>query len=543
MSKIINPILCGFNPDPCICKAEDKWYIAVSTFEWYPGVSIYESEDMVNWKLKINPLNRSSQLNLIGAQPSGGIWAPGLSYIDGQFWLVYTDNKLWKGETSLQPLRDMHNYLVTAPSIEGAWSEPIHLVSDVYDPYLFDDEGRKWLLYTKRDFRGVHRDLIAGIFIREYSVEEKKLIGEERLIYKGAEIEPDFYIKTQIYEGSYMIKKDGYYYLITAEGGAGYTHSTCISRSKNLFGPYELHPYTPMLTSMNTNSTLKKAGHGNLIEGPNGEWFITFLCCRPIPNSKYSPLGRETGICPIKWVDGWPYIRDGGINPPEEFEISGDVRKTTNHNLALDFKEVTSLPAEIMALRRTIDEDWCSLNPKEGRLRLYGQESPTSRFHQSLLGVRVRDFEFESTTGLSFDPKNYHHMAGLMLRYDENTYYYLFITRNDNKDKVLSFIKMDAGEFTYRNALTILNEESLVHLKLFVKDNKVYFAYKENESEWTDLDIKEEFYKVSDEHATPVGYTGSFVSITVNDLDGFKRFADFSYWDYKTQISTISKEN
>lgn len=533
MSEIKNPIICGFNPDPCICKGKDKWYIAVSTFEWYPGVSIYESEDMVNWTLKINPLNRSSQLNLVGEQPSGGIWAPGLSYIDDKFWLVYTDNKLWKGETSLQPLRDMHNYLVTAPSIEGPWSEPIHLVSDVYDPYLFDDDGHKWLVYTKRDFRGVHRDLITGIFIREYSVAEEKLIGEEKLIYKGAEIEHDFYITTQIYEGPYLMKKDGYYYLITAEGGPGYTHCTCISRSKEITGPYELHPNTPMLTSMNSNSPIKKAGHGNIVEGPNGEWFITFLCGRPFPHSKHSPLGRETGLCPIKWENGWPYVREGGVNPPDQFEIKGNVIKTTSHNWSLDFKQVPELPTELMALRRTIDEDWCSLNTPEGYLRIYGQESPSSRFHQSLLGARVRDYEFESTTGLIFDPKHYHHMAGLMLRYDENTYYYLFITRNDNGDKVLSFMKMDAGKFTYQNAVAVLKEEGEVHLKVTVKEYKVFFSYRENQSRWTTLSIEEEFYKVSDEYATPVGYTGSFVAIAVNDLDGYKRHADFSYWDYQ----------
>ncbi|MBE5966642.1 MAG: glycoside hydrolase family 43 protein [Lachnospiraceae bacterium] len=533
MSKINNPILCGFNPDPCICKGLDKWYIAVSTFEWYPGVSIYESEDMVNWTLKINPLERSSQLNLVGEQPSGGIWAPSLTYADNKYWLVYTDNKLWKGETSLQPLRDMHDYLVTAPSIEGPWSEPIHLISDVYDPCLYHEDGRKWLVYTKRDFRGVYRDLITGIFIREYSDREGKLIGEEKLIYQGANIKHDFYISTQIYEGPYLMKRNGYYYLITAEGGPGYTHCNCVSRSRNLMGPYEFHPYTPMLTSMNSNSSIQKAGHGNMVEGPNGEWYMTYLCGRPMPHRKNSPLGRETGICPIKWENDWPYIKGGGVNPPEEFTIDSDAIKHTIHSFHFDFSKLTKLPAELMSLRRTIGEDWCSLTANPGYLRMYGQESPSSRFHQSLLGARVRDYEFECKTSLTFDPDNYHHMAGLMLRYDENTYFYLFITRHDNGNKVLSFMVMDAGKFSYRNELITLEEDTIVNLKVIVKNYKVYFEYSVDETEWKRLDIEEEFYKVSDEYATPVGYTGSFVAIAVNDLDGYKRHADFRYLEYR----------
>src|SRR5690554_7778325 len=184
MTVVNNPILKGFNPDPCMTYANGKWYIAVSTFEWAPGVTIYESEDFVNWNISSNVLDRYSQLNMIGEQPSGGIWAPGLSYADEKFWLVYTDNKIWKGETSTQPIRDMHNYLVTSSDTKGKWSEPIKLLSNIYDPYMFhDNDGTKWLVYTKRDFRRIHDDIILGIYIRKYDHDKEVLVGEEIRIY------------------------------------------------------------------------------------------------------------------------------------------------------------------------------------------------------------------------------------------------------------------------------------------------------------------------------------------------------------------------
>lgn len=534
MSKVKNPIIRGFNPDPCICRGENKWYIAVSTFEWYPGVSIYESEDFINWELKVNPLDRISLLNLQGEQSSGGIWAPALTYKDGLYWLVYTDVKLWKGEKNVQPLRDMHNYLVTAPSIEGPWSEPIHLISGGYDPSLFHDEdGKKWVLYTKRDFRGLHDDLIGGIILQEYSGEEKKLVGKPTIIYRGANIIPDYFIKKQIYEGSHVLKKDGWYYLITAEGGAGYTHCICVSRSKNIEGPYELAPNTPMLTAADSDGVIQKAGHGIFIEGPGGQWFTTYLCSRPIPNTKFSPLGRESGIAPIEWVNGWPRLVGGGIAPIEEIEVSGEVKQILEKDWYVSFAECEKLPVELMSLRIPITSDWCSLKDRRGFLRLYGQESPNSRFSQSLLGIRIRDFEVQIQTAVAYHPEDYLHMAGLMMRYDENTYYYVTITRDDEGKKVIAYMEMDSGDYSYINALAILPENQLVHLRATVKANKVRFEYSMNEINWIDLGIEKEFYKLSDEYAYPVGFTGAFASICTNDLTGLKKAADFKYMSYR----------
>jgi xylan 1,4-beta-xylosidase len=538
MSVIQNPVLRGFNPDPCVCRGKDAWYIAVSTFEWYPGVLIYKSSDFVNWKLTANPLDRLSQLNLIGEQPSGGVWAPALSYHDGLYWLVYTDTKAWKGEQKNMPVRDMHNYLVTAPEITGPWSDPVHLVSGGFDPSLLHEaNGKKWLAYIRRDFRGIYQDLFAGIILREYSVEERKLIGEERVIYKGANLKTDYFLKCQIYEAPHLLKKGGWYYLITAEGGTGYTHATCVSRSRELFGPYELHPDTPMLTTRDTDGPIQRAGHGNLVEGPRGQWFMTYLGSRPISGeTKRSPLGRESCIAPIEWRDEWPCLASGGVVPSESFEVESDIEQQLNSNWMVDFGKCATLPLELQSLRIPKSNGWCTLAERPGYLRIRGQESPMSRFHQSLLACRVRDWEFEVETAFEFSPVSYLNMAGLMARYDENTFYYVFVTRHDDGKKILSFMEMDAGSFTYSHHIATLPQDGEIQLKLRVEAGKLRFFHRTSEEDWSDLGLEKDFTKLSDEYATPIGFTGAFAGITVNDMLGFRQHADYRLFVYRSTV-------
>ena len=243
---IRNPILPGFNPDPSIVRVGDDYYIATSTFEWFPGVQIHHSRDLVHWRLLTRPLTRASQLNMLGDPDSCGIWAPCLTYADGLFYLIYTDVKRY-GRTSQAgaagaSLRDFHNYLVTSPRIDGEWSDPVYLNSSGFDPSLFhDDDGRKYLLNMLWDHRpGQNR--FAGIVIQEYSASERRLIGERRVIFEGTAI--------GFTEAPHLYKRNGYYYLITAEGGTGWGHAVTMARSRSLLGrvrtpPRHLHPYRP----------------------------------------------------------------------------------------------------------------------------------------------------------------------------------------------------------------------------------------------------------------------------------------------------------
>lgn len=285
MRFITNPIIPGFNPDPSILRVGDDYYIATSTFEWFPGVQIHHSKDLVNWKLIAHPLNRVSQLDMIGNPCSGGVWAPCLSFCDGLFYLIFTDVKSQDGLA----FNNYHNYLVTTEDIMGDWSEPVSLNSSGFDPSLFHDEdGRKWLVNMLWDYR-IGRNPFGGIILQEYSIKEKSLIGKTKVIFNGT--------KLGLTEGPHLYKHKGYYYLMVAEGGTEYYHAVTMARSKKIDGPYEIDPINPILTSKHDPFlTLQKAGHASIVETQNGEWYMAHLCGRPIPTSGRCILGRETAL-------------------------------------------------------------------------------------------------------------------------------------------------------------------------------------------------------------------------------------------------------
>ncbi len=232
---IHNPVLRGFEPDPVILRVGDDFYIATSTFEWYPGVRIHHSRDLVNWRSLGGVLDSRRLLNLTGVPDSGGIWAPGLSYADGLFHLVFT-----VVDTYAEGWKDLPNYVTTAPSIEGPWSDPVPLHGRGFDVSLFHDDGRSWLLNMRFDWRP-ERESFAGIEIQEYDRDRQVLLGEPRTISLGT--------AAGVAEGPHVYRKDGWYYLVHAEGGTGYEHGAAVARSRHLFGPYELDPAGPLLTS------------------------------------------------------------------------------------------------------------------------------------------------------------------------------------------------------------------------------------------------------------------------------------------------------
>jgi xylan 1,4-beta-xylosidase len=274
MAKIYNPILPGFNPDPSIVRVGDDYYIATSTFEWFPGVQIHHSKDLVHWRLLTHPLTRVSQLDLTGNVPSCGVWAPCLSYSDGLFYLVYTNTRIPSELiTASSNFKDCHNYLVTAKDITGPWSEPVYLNSSGFDPSLFhDDDGRKWLVNMLWDHRK-EKNPFAGILLQEYNPKQKKLVGPVKNIFKGTAL--------GLTEGPHLYKYNGYYYLLTAEGGTGYEHAVTMTRSKKIDGHYEVDPINPILTSRyNPELELQKAGHASIVQTQNKQWYMIHLCGR-----------------------------------------------------------------------------------------------------------------------------------------------------------------------------------------------------------------------------------------------------------------------
>ena len=524
--SIINPILPGFNPDPSILRVGDDYYIATSTFEWFPGVQIHHSKDLVHWKLIARPLNRLSQLNMAGNPNSCGIWAPCLSFHEGTFYLVYSDVKTFRGE-----FKDVYNFLVTSENILGEWSEPVYLNSSGFDPSLFHDtDGRKWLVNMLWDHRK-GKQPFGGILLQEYSHEKKKLTGPVKNIFQGTDI--------QKVEGPHLYKRNGYYYLLTAEGGTVLRHSVTMARSKKIDGPYQVDPENPVLTSyFNPELKLQRAGHASLVDTQNGEWYMTHLCGRHVPSRGRCTMGRETAIQKMKWTDdGWIRLEGGGNEPLVEVPAPKlPLHKWGQEPVRDDFNG-TQLNIHFQSLRIKLEEDTLSLTEKPGFLRLKGRESLNSHHTQALVARRQQSFFYTAETCIDFQPDNFQQMAGLICLYDNRNYYYLYITYEENIGRCLDIMwSMDGvTQFLLEDKLSIV-EKGMYYLKADVQYDKLRFFHSADGKKWNRIGPDYDYSTLSDEFEAFGGdahFTGSFVGICCQDLLGSRKAADFDYFEYR----------
>lgn len=530
MKKITNPILKGFNPDPSMIRVGEDYYIANSTFEWFPGVRIHHSTDLQNWELLNYALTRKEQLDMLGNPDSCGVWAPCLSYHAGIYYLVYSNVRSFDGGW-----KDTPNFLVTCTDIKaGNWSDPIYLNSMGFDASLFhDDDGRKWFVSLIVDHR--KGKFFGGIVLQEYDVESQKLVGPIKNIFQGSEL--------GITEGPHIYKRNGYYYLMTAEGGTEYNHAVSLARSRNIEGPYEMHPSNPVITAKHAPSnTLQKAGHASLVESPNGDSFCAFLVSRPLTEHGRCPLGRETALAQVEWKeDDWLYTVSGHKEPDDVFEITGRASQEKGRFLIFDNFDFPILNPEYNALRRPISEDWCSLNDRPGYLRLYGGESLSSFHHQSLLARRVEDLKFEVRTKVDFDSESFQQMAGLVLYYNTQHYHYLHISyHEDVPGKMIQIITCDKGNNIESPLLPLpIAEDRPLYLEAKVNHDKAQFSYSYDGQTWLDVGGELDFSILSDDYVCNdmgryrAAFTGAFVGVCCQDFRGTQMPADFHFFEYK----------
>jgi xylan 1,4-beta-xylosidase len=533
--SIRNPILPGFNPDPSIVRVGDDYYIATSTFEWFPGVQIHHSRDLAHWRLLTRPLTRPSQLNMLGDPDSCGIWAPCLTHADGLFHLVYTDVKRYGrttvGGASGASLRDFHNYVVTSEHIDGEWSDPAYLNSSGFDPSLFhDDDGRKYLLNMLWDHRP-GRNRFAGIVLQEYSAAERRLIGSRQMIFQGTSI--------GFTEAPHLYKRGGFYYLLTAEGGTGWGHAVTMARSRSLTGPYELHPDTYILTACDRpDIALQRAGHADLVDTQTGETFIVYLCGRPIPNRGRCTLGRETAIQPMMWgADGWLRTTDGQGLPM----LEAAVENLPEHRFSPaqerhDFDD-PRLPTEFQWLRTPWPDELFSLSARPGHLRLYGRETVGSLFRQALVARRQQSHCYSARTVVDFEPEHFQQMAGLVCYYNGVKFHYLYVSHDDalgRHVRVMSALPDHVQTDAFTPPVPI-PAGTPVHLRVEVDFERLQFAYRVESEEWVWLPQSFDASILSDEATAPglPNFTGTFVGMACQDVAGTGRPADFDYFEYR----------
>ncbi|MGB8453448.1 MAG: glycoside hydrolase family 43 protein [Anaerocolumna sp.] len=534
--KIRNPILRGFNPDPSIIRVEEDYYIATSTFEWWPGVQIHHSRDLIHWELLTHPLNRVSQLDLRGVGASQGIWAPCLTYCDSTYFLVYTVvNSFYCN------MYDTNNYLVTASDILGLWSDPIPLNNFGFDPSLFHDEdGRKYMVSMVTDHR-IPKKYAGRLILQEYSHRDKKMTGEVKDIYKADKI---------FLEGPHIFKRGKFYYLFTADTGTGEGHGQSVQRSESVGGPYEWFEGNSILTSRdNPDLLLQKSGHCDLVETQNGEWYGVHLCGRALENRntegvrfsgcrRYT-LGRETAIQKIKWTeDNWPVLDNGTKLPEVEATAPGFTEYPFPKKPYRDDFNQETLDIEFQSLRIPLDETYYSLSARKGFLRMYGRSGLASRFDQSLIARRWTEFVFEASTCLEYKPTVFKNMAGLICLYDYYNYFYLHVTYDEDFGRCISILTAENNKYEYPIGFLPIGEAERIHLKVSVDHDKLQFFYSTTkEEEYQKIGPILDASILSDEACQEGWFTGAMVGLCCQDLTGFRTFADFDYFEYRADES------
>jgi len=541
MSIIRNPILPGFFPDPSICRVGDDYYLANSTFEWFPGVPIHHSRDLVNWRLVGHALTRTSQLDLRGIADSAGVWAPSLSHHDGQFWLIYTNIR----NTGMgRPFKDIGIYLTTATDINGPWSDPVVLNSIGFDPSLFhDDDGRRWLVNMIWDYRKDHYRF-AGIVVQEYDHRQRKLVGPMTKILAKDRI---------LTEGPNIYKQDGWYYLMLAEGGTGWTHGISMARAKKITGPYELDPQASVLTARDDATlALQKAGHGELVQTQFGEWYLAHLASRPLVtgaplNAGSSDksavaalhtghrciLGRETCLQKVEWRDGWLRLATGGTEPQMEVAAPKKLPPQPWPVLpARDDFDSEAMDLRWSSLRVPMEESWCSLQARPGWLRLRGRDSQHSLFYQSLVARRLQDFRVVVETCLEFSPDHYTQSAGLICYYDTRTHLYLRVSHAEKLGKILGITLTDDTVYDELTPIAV-DDWPRFFLRASIDHASLQFSASPDGKTWRDIGPVLDASKLSDDYGNTLHFTGSMVGVCAQDLGGNRTPADFDYFSYR----------
>lgn len=510
-NEYYNPIISGFYPDPSICRVGDDFYMVNSSFSYFPGIPIFKSTDLVKWKQIGHVLNRTEQVDFTGAGVSRGIFAPTIRYNNGVFYVIST----WVDKGG--------NFIVTTKNPEGPWSNPVFLPEvDGIDPDIFfDDDGKVYITHNGPPPNNItmhngHR----AIYTMEYDLETQKIISEPKLIVNGG---TDMAKKPVWIEAPHILKKDGYYYLICAEGGTAYNHSEVVFRSKNVYGPYLSYENNPIMTQRtldkNRKNQITTTGHSDFVQLPNGDWWSVYLGCRPYGDELYN-TGRETFMLPLTWENGWPIIENG--NEPHPF-------KHQKPNLPKTNEEIPPMAGNFIShddfSSDTLDFKWSFIrNPLEKWHELDGEqlyikprnESIHTETNFSFIGRRQQHLEFEVSTKLSYNLTDTIQTAGLVAFQNEKNY--LLIGKRLNEEgKTEVYLEKTATKIEDGKSIILAKNELISNTNdLFVKiDGKMRYSdfyYKTSENEdWKLLIENVDAVNLSTKEAG--GFVGTFLAM------------------------------
>lgn len=495
-----NPVLRGMNPDPSILRVGHDYYLATSSFEYFPSCPIYHSLDLVHWQRIGYALSRPSQFAQLGAHPS--TYATTLRYHDGTFYLITTD------------VRGGGNFYVTAKNPAGPWSDPIKVDHGMFDPSLFfDDDGTVY--YTRRGPNASERIVQATIDIRT-----GKLTSPLRTISKG--------MVTDDAEGPHLYKFRGWYYLIEAEGGTRFLHMEAVGRSESPWGPFTPDPANPFVSQhISWDYPVKSVGHCDWTDTQEGKWWIVCLGTRHPDYASFS-LGRETFLYPMQWMNGWPVIPQQDID-----QLKVDEPVPALHlwqpRLARDDFNSTKLDDEWNTIGPLGFGAW-SLNERQGFLRLHGQESLLSfGTVTAFVGRRQTEWTSRSETQLEFNPKSENEEAGLTVLMSPSYHYEIVVTTRGGQRVVV--IRKQAGDMR-ELAAQALAPAGPLRLRIDSDPQKYSFYYAGAKGDWKLLGTGIERL-ISSEIAAV--WSGAYIGMYASG-NGQKCIvpADFDWFQYET---------
>lgn len=518
-----NPVIPGYNPDPSICRVGDDFYLVNSTFEFFPGVPIYHSRNLVNWELTGYCLNRRSQLELEGCRNSGGIYAPTIRYHKGMFYMITTN------------VTDKGNFVVHTDDINKDWSDPAWIDQSGIDPSLFWDDDDCCYYCSTGNLDGVR-----GIVAFKINPMTGEILSDKHLISTGC--------GGQCAEGPHIYKKDGWYYLMIAEGGTEYAHRETIQRSKNVFGPYTPCPHNPIISHKEyKKSEIQATGHADLVEDANGNWWLVFLGIRRFSHALLHNLGRETFLAPVTWSeDGWPvvgYNGNGtielvmdaplpGINEPETIantitdDATGRPFLHADHSVNIDFHNDTL--DKRLQFTRNPDMSHYIYDSKNGCLTLKGTDITLNEPGKSPTVLSFKQPEFTTSLKAVLKIKDSTAKRFGVAAYYNNDYHYEIYVGSDENGKYVGFYKHIHDMGAELAHIPISKEEENLNLLVKIDTDREKYTFSYALADTTNLNAKIAYHEIgsglnaglSTEGTRTMTFTGTLFSLFAENGKG-----------------------
>ena len=475
-----NPVLSGFYPDPSNTRVGDDYYLVTSTFSYFPGIPVFHSRDLVSWKQIGNAIDRPDQLDFKKLGLSRGVFAPTIEHHKGTFYIANTCVDCGG------------NFLLTAKDPKGPWSDPIWLpgIGGIDPSLFFDDDGRAWIMNNDAPVGEPLYEGHRAIWIQEFDPRTNKPFGPRKVLINGG---VDISTKPVWIEGPHIYKKDGWYYLSAAEGGTAEGHSQVALRSRNVTGPYTPWTNNPYLTQRDLPrdraNPITSAGHADLVELPNGDWWATFLAVRPYEGDYYN-TGRETFLMPVSWAEGWPRITAPGQTIPYTAErpklpSSGQPFHKPMMKVRYDFNEAR-LGHEWMMMRNPRSQ-WHQL--RRGSLELQPRAVALGDFaNPSFVGRRQQHMYSSAATAVRYQPRKAGDKAGIVALQSDEYWYLLSVARGPQGREVR--LERRAGSKDLAAGVKLASvplrgrEAGPVHLRIRARGGLYDFEYATRPGQW-----------------------------------------------------------